>query len=227
MKERLMAWREKVDALSDRERILVFAVVASLLVFVLMVLLIDPLMDERDRQGKDIKRLQQQIRNQNNALTVIEAELQVGVNRQKQQRRDRLQEQVVRLDQRIEESVVAMIPPQMMTEVLEQVLSQGGKLKLLALENLPVAPIIEQSAASPQSAEQAQPPVEKLGLYKHRFVLTLQGNYLATVRYFEQLNQLPWRFHWDSLNYEVTDFPNAVITLQVHTVSRSEDWIGV
>jgi MSHA biogenesis protein MshJ len=234
MKEQFLQWQQKVDQLNQRERILIFAVAAAVVVFVLQALLIDPLLQEQALKAREAKSLQSEAQSLGNEIIILTAELEAGVNRGKQKRREQLLIQRTTLDQRIEESVVAMIPPQMMTEVLEQVLAQDGGLKLLALENLPVASIIEQDADNPtqgSSTSQVESvdviEEDKQGLYKHRFVLTLRGNYLATVRYFEKLNELPWRFHWDSLNYEVTDYPNATITLQVHTVSRSEDWIGV
>ena len=221
MKEQFIEWQQKIDQLSQRERVLVFAVIAALLIFIMLSLLIDPVLKERSSKAQQVRQLQVSTASHRNELAIVNAELEAGVNRIKLQQRDRLIEQKAKLDQRIEQSVVGMIPPQMMTEVLETVLSQDSELQLLALENLPVAAIIEQSLDEGETID------DKLGLYKHRFVLTLRGNYLSTVRYFEKLKRLPWRFHWDSLNYEVTDFPNAIITLQVHTVSRSEDWIGV
>jgi MSHA biogenesis protein MshJ len=111
-----------------------------------------------------------------------------------------------------------------MTDVLENVLLQDGELTLLSLENLPVEAIVSRAPADP-GTESANGGDD--GLYKHSFVLTLTGNYPATVRYFEALAELPWQFHWDGLRYQVQTYPEAIITLQVHTVSMSRDWIGV
>ena len=227
MKPFLNEWQEKINQLNQRERVLVFLVCAALLAMLLHTLLLAPVLKEREMAKKEIAQLKSASAATRNEVILLSAEIQAGVNRAQEQRRKQLQAQQVLLDQRIEESVIAMIPPQMMTGVLEEVLAQDSELQLLGLENLPVTSIIENDADTSKEETKPSNKEEKVGLYKHRFVLTLRGNYLSTVRYFEKLRALPWRFQWDSLNYEVTDYPNATIMLQVHTVSRSEDWIGV
>jgi MSHA biogenesis protein MshJ len=57
--------------------------------------------------------------------------------------------------------------------------------------------------------------------------LRLSGDYHAVIRYFETLQTLPWRFQWNRMHYEVQSYPKAVVTLQVHTLSMSKEWIGV
>lgn len=227
MKPFLNEWQEKVNQLNQRERVLVFLVCAALLGMLLHTLLLAPVLKDREMAKKEISQLKAASAATRNEAILLSAEIKAGVNRGKEQRRKQLLAQQTLLDQRIEESVIAMIPPQMMTGVLEEVLAQDSELQLLGLENLPVTSIIEDDADTTEEEKKPKAKEEKVGLYKHRFVLTLRGNYLSTVRYFEKLKALPWRFQWDSLNYEVTDYPNATIMLQVHTVSRSEDWIGV
>lgn len=227
MKPFLNEWQEKINQLNQRERVLVFLVCAALLGMLLHTLLLAPVLKEREVTKKEIAQLKAASSATRNEVVLLSAEIKAGVNRVKEQRRKQLLAQQALLDQRIEESVIAMIPPQMMTGVLEEVLAQDSELQLLGLENLPVTSIIEDDADKTKEEKKPKDKEEKVGLYKHRFVLTLRGNYLSTVRYFEKLKTLPWRFQWDSLNYEVTDYPNATIMLQVHTVSRSEDWIGV
>ena len=43
----------------------------------------------------------------------------------------------------------------------------------------------------------------------------------------QALEALPWRFFWDSVSYEVEDYPRSLVRLRLHTLSLSEDWIGV
>jgi MSHA biogenesis protein MshJ len=50
---------------------------------------------------------------------------------------------------------------------------------------------------------------------------------MATLRYLQALEKLPWRFFWDSVSYQVMEYPDSVVRLELHTLSLSEDWIGV
>ena len=50
---------------------------------------------------------------------------------------------------------------------------------------------------------------------------------MDAIAYFDSLGKLPWQFYWDDLQYEVDQYPNAIITLEVHTISMSEELLGV
>ncbi len=57
--------------------------------------------------------------------------------------------------------------------------------------------------------------------------MELEGGYMSTHRYLKALEDLPWRFFFESIDYEVINYPQARITLTVHSVSTQEAWIGV
>lgn len=222
MKETLLQWQLKIDAMSQRERVLLLAVGLVVSVMLIQIIFIDPVMADRELLSKQINQLKQQIETDKNEKILIAAQITAGVNRKKTQHRDQLKDQVAKLNEKIENSLVAMIPPRLMPEVLESMLSQSGELKLVSLENKPVVSVLEQvdEKISPGTS-----PTQ--ALYNHGFTLRLRGSYMATIQYFENLSKLPWRFHWDVLEYNVEQYPNATITLEVHTVSMSEEWIGV
>lgn len=233
MNRQWQQWQEKIDALSLRERVILFAVLLATVVMLFQVVLIDPVMAERKRANQELNSVKQSLQMAENEKTILDAQLTAGVNRHKQVRKAQLEKQLAELDADIQKSVLALIPPRKMPEVLENVLKQNTELKLVSLENKPVVPLLEEDSSQPngaianRKAEDATTVSSKQGMYRHGFVLTLQGNYMAALRYFEQLSKLPWQFYWDDLRYQVETYPNARITLEVHTVSMSEDWIGV
>ena len=67
----------------------------------------------------------------------------------------------------------------------------------------------------------------RAGLHRHGFALEFSGGYLATLNYLQALERLPWRFFWDSVDYEVMQYPRSIVRLKLYTLSLSEDWIGV
>ncbi|MEE8057820.1 MAG: hypothetical protein V3T17_08300 [Pseudomonadales bacterium] len=225
MKEQLKEWQQKIDAFNQRERILLLVTGVAVVIMLLQSVFIDPVMAGRKVLGQQVTQLNQQIQQQTSAQLIISAQLTAGVNRNKTKQRDQLQREVDQLNKKITESMVAMIPPRLMPEVLENILSESTDLKLLSLENIQVVAVLEQK--DEQAEKSRKPQVNKQALYKHGFVLRLRGNYMAAIRYFNELSKLPWRFHWDNLHYKVDQYPNATITLEVHTVSMSEEWIGV
>lgn len=233
MNQRWREWEEKINGMTQRERVILLVTGLVAVVMLAQILLIDPVIAERKQLTVKLNKVRQTFEQQKNEAVVIDAQLSAGVNRHKERRKGQLAEKIEQLDKQIQESVVAMIPPQMMAQVLENILEQNKELKLVSLENKPVVPVLEESTEEPAQDGQAvatgaEPgAANKQGLYSHGFILTLSGNYMAAMRYFEQLSELPWHFYWDDLRYRVDRYPSATITLEVHTVSMSEDWIGV
>ena len=63
---------------------------------------------------------------------------------------------------------------------------------------------------------QAALQVSDIGRYELR--LELEGSYLGTLRYLRALEALPWKFFWESVDYEVIEYPLARVTLQIYTL---------
>ncbi|MFT7128754.1 MAG: MSHA biogenesis protein MshJ [Gammaproteobacteria bacterium] len=233
MNERLLELQRKVDGLQLRERVLVGFCISVLVTLSLQTLFIDPLLTERSLFKKEAIRLKLQIAQQRSEQQLLTAELTAGVNRSKEQLLNQLQSELDELNSNIQKTVLGLIPPRLMPEVLERVLVQNKGLKLLSVENMPVVSLLPTgvettNAMSADNVSKSQNKVAgQQGLFRHSFVLQLQGGYMSTIAYFNNLEKLPWQFYWDNLHYEVSDYPNATITLEVHTISLSEELLGV
>mgnify|MGYP002062939409 FL=1 len=98
---------------------------------------------------------------------------------------------------------------------------QEQELTLLSLHTLESGPLLGTGQTGDEAA-----PIGAM-LHRHGFEVTFSGGYLPTLRYLQALERLPWRFYWDSVSYEVIDYPRSIVRMQLHTLSLSEDWIGV
>ena len=106
-----------------------------------------------------------------------------------------------------------LVSPKEITRVLEQLLFARHDLVLLGLQNLP--------------EKQISPANKKIVLYEYGMVIKFRGNYFATLRYLHDLESLAWPLFWDKLDYKVTNYPQAEVILQLHTVSDKKGWIHV
>ena len=93
---------------------------------------------------------------------------------------------------------------------------------MLRLQTLDVQPLLDRDRDEAIGVGEMQ-----ARLHSHGFALEFSGGYLATLNYLQALERLPWRFFWDSVSYEVEDYPRSLVRLRLHTLSLSEDWIGV
>ena len=125
--------------------------------------------------------------------------------------------------QYLDEKLDQLVAPTKITELLRNLLLQSQGLKLLSLNNEPVNTIVlDQNEDKQQQDNEA-----RTQLYEHATTIKLRGNYRQLHHYLEALEDSPWGLFWDRLEYVVKDYPNAEITLRVHTVSTDQHWIGL
>lgn len=217
--ERLLALRNRIDELSLRERGILFFVAVALLYLAWSSLLIAPQeQGQKELLGKinairvEIAALEQQslaIINQHNS----------DPNSTERRELERLGEQQQELEARIATAVDGLIAPQEMARALESVLRQQQQLRFVRIENLGATPLIPRDPA-------ATGPVDA-GIYKHTMRIELEGSFHHSRDYLQTLEQLPWKFHWESVELTMLDYPLARVVITVNTLSLNEGWLGV
>ena len=112
-------------------------------------------------------------------------------------------------------------------------LEETPGLRLVRLESEPPHQIGGDAAgtsegAANETAAEAAPAiagVEKL--YRHGVRVEIEGDFKSTLDYLERVEESEWHLMWDALDYRVDTYPTATITIDFHTISQSEEWIGV
>jgi MSHA biogenesis protein MshJ len=213
---------ERFAALSARERILIlvalFAVAYQLADLVVL-----------DRQYRQVEQLNREIAQDNAAIVRLNGELNVLSTQARHDPNSALREHIAQarehvdqLQSRLASATGGMISPRDMARFLEELLLQEGELEMLRLQSLEAQPLLPVASDDMDEAEPARPL-----LHRHGFEIEFAGGYMATLRYLQALESLPWRFFWDSVDYQVTAYPQSTVRLKLYTLSLSEDWIGV
>ena len=222
MRDRWQKLMQRFSALSSRERWLVVIALVAVAYQAADLLVLE-------RQFGEIERLNKQVAQDNAAIVRLNSELNMLSQRALDDPNKRLRRQiedsrseVQRLQARLQEAAAQLISPQDMARLLEQMLIQQGQLTMLRLQTLDVQPLLNGDRDEAGGVGEYQ-----TGLHRHGFALEFSGGYLATLNYLQALERLPWRFFWDSVDYEVQEYPQSIVRLKLYTLSLSEDWIGV
>ncbi|HBY38437.1 MAG TPA: MSHA biogenesis protein MshJ, partial [Alteromonas sp.] len=56
---------------------------------------------------------------------------------------------------------------------------------------------------------------------------TFEGRFFAVRDFLANLERLTNQIYWRSMAYEVSEYPNAQVTLEVYTLSTEKAFIGV
>jgi MSHA biogenesis protein MshJ len=206
---------QKYQALQLREKRLVFFGSLILIFWLLLIYLLEPSWKQQQQlkgQQKKFGLEQQQVQQQLELL-----EIQLGIDIEQPFRDDiasLTRQQAELLVQRREQSSLFIGADQMLA-LLREILAKSQQVKLQSLSTSAAVPVV----LAGQLAEEA--PL----LYQHKTTLIVRGGYGSIQQLLAELEQLPWLVQWQQLDYQVSDYPMADISIEFITVSENENFI--
>ena len=225
----------KVDAMSERERIMVLAMSVVVLIVVLNALLLDPLFAKK-------KLLVQRITQDQGQVSTIQTEIQQKMKAYaadpdvaNRARLQELRQQSAALQASLMDMQKGLVTPDRMSSLLEDILKRNGKLRLVALKTIPSTNLNELAQAEHKTAAATAPGTKEKseitsamgGVYKHGVEIVVQGSYLDLMKYMAELEVLPWQLFWGKVNLKVETYPKATITLTLYTLSLDKKWLAI
>jgi MSHA biogenesis protein MshJ len=216
--------KDKTAALSLRERGILLAVGIIIIVFLWLQFFYLSFEKELKKTQQEISHLQQSEWTQKDQLATLMARLEHDPNAALFKEQREIQEKLEVLKEQIEIRLSHLIAPELMADVMRDVLSDYKGLRLISAKNLSVEPL--KLALNQQEGKQKKQDETQAVLFSHRFEMVLNGNYFQVLSFLKSLEEMQG-FYWTMLKYEVDEYPNANITLQLSTLSLDEDWIGV
>jgi MSHA biogenesis protein MshJ len=210
MRERIQQLIDRVDGMELRQRIMLLVVCLAIMFYVADTLAIQPAIKQQ-------KVLRQAINDWELKLDVLRERTGILPDNPAGSASSPYADMLSRLallDARIREKMGGLLAPDQAIEVLKQVLEQEEELRLLEVN------------AGSRPLKGTELPGENgladTGINRYQMQLQLEGNYLATLRYLRALEGLPWKFFWQGVDYEVTEYPNARITIDLYTLGMQE-----
>lgn len=215
MRDVFKRYAERIDNATLRERVLLFAAAALIVIFVVNATLIQPLRDTQRRLGADIAQKEAELRTIQGGLQRMMRAQRVDPDARNRERIAQLQLEVNSLDASIAEEQRRFTPPQRMRQVLEEMLERGKRLQVLDMKTLPASDL---SATQGQSGRR---------VFRHGMEITLAGSYLDLYAYLHGLEALPTQLYWGRAEMSVAEYPVATLKLTVYTLSFDQAWLVV
>jgi MSHA biogenesis protein MshJ len=223
----------RLDAMTLRERAMVFTAVVAGILFLIYTVSAEPLLKKQSA-------LQLQIKQQQNQITGIDQEIVAKAQGFKVDPDAATREQLNAVRRDIDatsNSLMAvqkgLVAPDKIAPLLEHLLRGNGRLKLISLKTLPVTGLNE--AAKPAAAQTPVPAPTPAGqpapakprelLYRHGVEIVVQGSYLDMVNYMAALESLPVQLFWGKANLDAQQYPNSRLTLTLYTLSLDQKWM--
>jgi MSHA biogenesis protein MshJ len=206
----------RFDALTLRERVMVFAALVVALLALLYTLAIEP-------QVVKQKRLAGALVQKHSEMKAFEAQLSklfgtrgLGGDSERE-RLMRLRSEMAALEARIGAEERKFTAPSQMRSVIEGLLTRNSGVALVEMKTL----------AAETLAPGAKPPSGERLIYRHGLELTVSGSYLDLLAYARELERLPRQLYWGALELDAGAYPKVLMNLTVYTLSLDPTWLSV
>ncbi len=236
----LDALNDRVKALSVKERAGILLAVCVVIYGVWDFAFMQPMLEKEALLNRSLDEKSQQMMVLTEQVQNLVDSDQSQQYKQKRQRLESIINQLEVTDQQLLEITSSLIAPDQMAKVLETLLVQSKGLKIRRLKGLGAKPFPERRAQPDQeSIENSatanvnnKPENEEIRMeiptaWEHGLRLEFSGNYLDTMKYLKSLEELDWKFYWDSIELEVDEYPNVNTAIEVYTLSLDQGWIDV
>ena len=206
---------ERFNQLQQREKLLLWASSLLLTLWLSAIYWLQPMWQMQLSSEKQLHSLQRQQLDAQQLSAGLRQQVSTDMADDYRQRIDALQRQQQQLSEQIRLSASHFIGAEQMVTLLQNVLQSSRGVQLKSLHSAPAEPV----------KLQGQSETDTTLLYQHKLTLTISSSYANLYQVLQRMEQLPWLVNWAALQYQVTEHPQADMTLELITVSENEDFI--
>jgi MSHA biogenesis protein MshJ len=229
----LRGYLQKLDALTRRERLMVFAAGAGLILFLAYELGIGPAVNRARSLGEIVANQKNQIVAGSAQRAELQRLLKQDPDAAVREHIAARRKQIAEIDTHLLRLQRTLVPPESMGAVLEQLVGSEGRVRIVRLRNLPPAPLVEKGATQTPAPNAAVPatlsPDGQEGnrrVFKHGVQVVVEGPYLDLLAYVARLEKQPWQVYWGR-TVLTADYPKARVELTLFTLSLDRAWLVV
>ncbi|WP_298186870.1 hypothetical protein [Acidiferrobacter sp.] len=206
VKTQIAAIQERIDALTLRERILLFAAIVTVTYGFIIVAAIHPLENRARTATADLASLHAKTRQIDTRLDAI---LAPGARAREAAELRALARKVHVLKARLARLTAGLVPARDMPALLRQVLARSPGVTVVSLVDRRVIAV-------------RRSPKDKPFLYRHEMTLVVRGAYAALLRYLTVLAHTKRHVLWGRVTLTADRYPFSTVRLRVYTLSTHE-----
>lgn len=214
----LLRYADRLDAMSLRERVLIFLAIAAALVGIADGAFFEPILQ---RQKINSQRIQQQEDEIHAMQTQVQAYAQARAGDSLNARRQRLEKrklELATLDRQLASRQSELVPPERMAKMLSEIVKRNPDVELVSLRTLAATGLTQ--SLTPVSGSASGGPV----IYRHGIEVAVSGSYLKMLNYVGQLERLPAKIMWGNMDLQGA-YPVVTLKITFYTLSPEKTWL--
>ncbi len=213
----LQRYADRLDAMSLRERVLIFLAVAVVIVGIADSVLFDPILRRQKINSQRIHQQEDEIRTMQGQVQAY-AQSQTGDNpNAKRQRLEKRKLELAALDRELGARQSELVPPERMAKMLSEIVKRNPDIELVSLRSLPATGLTQPLAAILGPGG--------LALYRHGIEIAVSGSYLKMLTYVGELERLPAKLMWGNMELQAGAYPVVTLKITLYTLSPEKTWL--
>jgi len=224
-------WEAKFNAISRRERLMVSGAAVIGVLMLGSSLFIEPVMLKNQQARKKIVNQTEELAKLRLQVHEMQTKFKIDPNAARRAEIGKLDGRLQELNAEIGSSSSALVSPAEMNATLERLLARQPGLRLVSLRSLAPTDIMAAAAAPPPAAAgkpgAAATAKPQRGLYRHGIEVKIAGSYGELYQYLSQLEAEGKQLVWGEVRLAVSEYPTAVLTLVVYTLSAEQAWLSI
>lgn len=194
-----------------RERRLLIALALGLLVSLpILSYQVLPQWQQHQQQLQQLQVVEQQIIQQQQAITALQQQLTADIDQPVKERIARQQQRLQKLKEASER--YTLLDKNQRQQFLESTLDYPNTLELVSLASQSPEAIVNESGT--------------VNLYRHQVNASYRGNYTELRLFFQQLREQHPDVTWQQFQYNVLDYPLAEVAIRWQLLSVDKEIIG-
>lgn len=233
--EQWRTYQEKFLTLTPREQYLIIATGFIAIVFGFYSLIVEPNLIASKKANKSITQLTISNKSMVGSIATYKAALKSDPNKPIEKKIAQYEKKLASIDKQLLTLTSELIDPVQMRYALLELLDLQKGVSLVSFELMGVEALsfdaskvenkkAESSTIDTQSTLQ---PEESLTLYRHGVKVKLRGSYFHLRDYLSQLEALSWKFFWQNFEYNLQEYPESEVEIEMYSLSTKQEFIGV
>jgi MSHA biogenesis protein MshJ len=220
----LETYAKRLDARTRRERILILMAGLTVIVAFLYGLGVAPALERRNTMNLRIADENHQIIAAQAQKAELEQQLRNDPDASLRSRSAARRNEIAQIDAQLSGLERSLVPPERMGAVLQELVGQDRRVRIVRLHNLPATPLVEKDS----DPAGAKPSADVAGrhVFKHAVQVIVEGSYLDLLAYVARLEKQPWQVYWGR-THMTAEYPRVQVELTLYTLSLDKAWLVV
>ncbi|EWH08741.1 MSHA biogenesis protein MshJ [Catenovulum agarivorans DS-2] len=218
MKQQWQQLEDRYSQITKREKLIIFFSGCGVLIYVFVMLFIEPAWSQYSQQQQELDILKTQIVELEQSSTELKQALRIDINLPLNEQISQLKQRLESVDANLEQISAELVNTEQMTQLLQDMLAQSDRVKLVSLHAMPAVDLmaVNQAAADKH-------PAMNVSLYQQNLHMVIEGRYQDIYEFLHSVESLPWQFNWQNFQYQVKQYPSAQLSIEIATLSLTED----